>query len=83
MTKRLSFFLFLLLIFPGGLYSQVVITEVMYDLEGSDSGREWVEIVNLSSQTLDISLWKFFENGTNHGLALFQGEINLESSGPK
>lgn len=40
-------FLLLLLIFiPFPLFAQVVINEIMYDLEGSDDGREWVEIKN-------------------------------------
>lgn len=49
----------------------------MYDLEGKDDKREWIEVYNSSAQPIDISTWKFFENGTNHGLTLMQGDGNL------
>ena len=63
----------------SSLNAQVVISEVMYDIEGSDTGREWVEIEN-TGDSVDISTWKFFENGTNHGLTLIQGNATLSSS---
>jgi hypothetical protein len=59
--------------------AQVAITEVMYDVEGSDSGREWIEVTNTSASAIDISTWKFFENGTNHGLTLVAGDANMQS----
>jgi hypothetical protein len=37
----------------------------MYDLEGSDSKREWVEIYNGGSEDVDISDWRF-NDGSNH-----------------
>jgi hypothetical protein len=44
-------------------------SEIMYDLaEGSDSGREWVEVYNESGTAVDLADWKLFENSTNHGL---------------
>ncbi len=49
-------------------FAQIEITEIMYDLEGSDSGREWVEIYNSGTNDVDLSSWKFFENNTNHAL---------------
>jgi len=61
-------------------YAQVEITEVMYDLEGSDSGREWVEVVT-TGDIADFSLWKFFEANTKHGLTLIQGDSNISSGG--
>lgn len=61
--------------------AQVVINEVMYDAPGSDSGREWVEIKNISADSIDVAEWKFFENGTNHGLTLIAGGTTLSSGG--
>ncbi len=72
---------FLLFIFaaPIGTAASVQITEVMYDLDGSDSGREWVEVTNTGSAPIDIGSWRLFENGTNHTLELVVG---LESKLP-
>ena len=55
----------------------IVITEIMYDLPGSDTGREWIEVKNNSSGDVDLSTYKFFENDTNHKLESFQGELIL------
>ena len=58
-----------IIIFPLSLHAQVVIQEIMYDLPGTDSGREWVEIVNLGESAADLTGWKFFEANTNHSLS--------------
>ena len=50
-------------------YASVVITEIMYDLEGTDTGREWIEIQNTGSAQIDLTGWKLFEASTNHGIA--------------
>ncbi len=60
----------------------VVINEVMYDLkEGSDTGREWVEVLNNGSEAVDMAGWKLFEADTNHGLTIHQGENILPVGG--
>lgn len=38
------------------------------------SDHEWLEILNVSDQPIDLTGWKFWENGTNHRLSLFQGD---------
>jgi hypothetical protein len=38
----------------------------MYDVEGTDTGREWIEVQNLGDVTVDFSTWKLFEANTNH-----------------
>ena len=53
----------------------------MYDLSGSDTGREWIEIYNSGPETVDVSPFKFLENSgaSNHGLTLNQGSETLSS----
>lgn len=42
----------------------------MYDLaEGSDSGREWIEVKNIGTASIDLTSWRFFENNSNHKIA--------------
>ncbi len=45
----------------------LAITEIMYDLPGTDTDREWVEITNLSPATIDLTGYKF-NDGSNHNL---------------
>ncbi len=59
--------------------AQVAITEIMYDLPGADTGREWVEIKNTSLAAVDISHWKLLEENVHHGLTLAQGSPALSS----
>jgi hypothetical protein len=60
------------------IFYPVIINEVMYNPQGKEADREWIEIYNNSSSTVNLTNWKFFENDTNHGLYLEQGNINLE-----
>lgn len=62
---------------PLSASSNIVINEIMYDLEESDTDREWVEILNLGSDSVDLTNWRLEEGGTNHTLTLKQGDINL------
>src|SRR3989338_6353387 len=51
----------------------VVINEIMYDVSGTDSDREWIEIYNGGTSSVDVSSWKFFEEGSNHSLTVHTG----------
>jgi len=51
---------------------EIVINEIMYDLEGTDSGREWVEIYNFGQNSVNLSGWRFYENETDHRLSLYK-----------
>lgn len=53
----------------------------MYDPEGSDTKREWVEIYNDSETAIDLSGWKFYESSVNHGLTFLDGSSILKSKG--
>ena len=62
---------------PLGAHAQVVITEVLYNLEGADSGHEWIEVANEGTSQIDLTTWRFFENGTNHTLTAASGGATL------
>lgn len=69
MTEKALLLFTAVLFAPVSVSAQVVISEIMYDLaEGSDSGREWIEVYNESSAAVDLTEWKVFENNSNHGI---------------
>jgi hypothetical protein len=78
--KKISFVfvLMVLSIFPNLVFS-MKISEIMYDTPGTDSGREWIEVFNDSSETIDLSNWKFLENAVNHSLKLILGDSKISS----
>jgi hypothetical protein len=53
------------------------ITEVMYNAPGSDQGAEWVEITDTGSSSVNISSFKFFQGGVNHGIVAVSGGSTL------
>ncbi len=65
---------------PVLVQAEVVINEIMYDLSGSDDGREWVELYNNGDSNVDLTNWKFTEGGTNHGLTAVAG-ASIEAGG--
>jgi hypothetical protein len=79
--KKLIFILSFL-IFHFVFASPLEITEIMYNPEGNDSGREWIEVKNISNQTITItsgkSGWRI-NDGSNHlfeeNLTINPGEI--------
>jgi hypothetical protein len=68
--------LLLLLLSPAVMHAQMI-NEIMYDVPGTDTGREWIEFFNSSANTFDLTGWKFLENDTISHLALsaFQGSL--------
>lgn len=46
--------------------SSVVINEVMFDPEGSDTGGEWIELYNASEKEVDISGWEIYPDGIGY-----------------
>jgi len=73
----------LFLFLPILVQAQIEITEIMYDLEGSDSKKEWIEIYNSGSGSVDLSDWRF-NDGSNHTFAVppekgGQGSIVLDA----
>jgi hypothetical protein len=68
-------FLFLCLSFQ--FVFALTITEIMYNPEGNDSGREWIEVFNNSSETINIlsgkNGWRI-NDGKNH---LFEENLTI------
>lgn len=62
---RSTLFLFLL----APLYALAVsveIVDIQYNPAGSDKGREYIRIHNVSGMPLDLTNWRLFEGGVNH-----------------
>jgi len=78
MNKILSFVFisFISVLFPLSALAQVSFTEIMYDVPGTDTGREWVEVQNTGGDSVDLSSYKFFEANTNHRIEA-QGPISV------
>ncbi len=51
----------------------VVVSEIMYDPAGTDTGREWVEIWNDTASDFDLGAAFLLEGGTNHKITPFGG----------
>lgn len=52
---------------PSTVTAQITISEIMYDVEGTDADREWIELYNGGSTETDITGWKV-NDGSNHVL---------------
>src|SRR3989338_10626501 len=52
-------------IFPFLAKASVYISEIMYDLEGSDDKKEWIEIYNNTAGEINLKDWRFYD-GSNH-----------------
>ncbi|MBY0539724.1 lamin tail domain-containing protein [Patescibacteria group bacterium] len=65
---------------PAFAHADVVISEIMYDVPGSDSGREWIEVHNTGESAVDISGWKLFESGISHKIIPEKSAV-IESGG--
>ena len=75
---RKSVFLYILsltLFIPQLSFAELKITEIMYNPDGSDTGREWVEICNLNTASaVDLSQFKLWEEkDKTHSLSLDAG----------
>lgn len=78
LISRLFLIVAFFLPFPSIVNAQVVVSEIMYDLEeGSDTGREWIEVFNNSSSVVDLTAWKLFEADINHKITEVSGGTTL------
>lgn len=77
MPKHFKIFLLLIFFIPtiiNAQTSQITITEIMYNPDGTDSGREWIEVYNNGTTPIDLSTYKFLENGINHRLSIYNSD---------
>lgn len=66
----------LAVLLPLPAAAQVSITEIMYDLpEGSDSGREWIEVY--AHESIDLTTLRLVENGSNHVIKASSGSGSI------
>lgn len=66
----------LLILSPQFVRAEVLINEIMYDLEGTDGKREWIEI-RVIGESVDVTSLKLNENDVDHSISLFQGNKTL------
>jgi|GEM_PF-4367095 hypothetical protein len=52
------------------------ITEIMFNPQGADTGREWIEIqLNSTDNCINLTEYKLFEEKTNHNIYEYNSEI--------
>ena len=80
MKKILILLIVLVVLFPQVIFA-MRINEIMYDLPGTDTGREWVEIYNDTTENIDFSKWKLLENAVNHSVKIILGSAIIPPGG--
>jgi hypothetical protein len=79
--------LVIVLFFPPVIsHAQILVNEIMYDVSGTDTGREWVEIFNSGSPVTIVTgsgngSWRFSDNSGAHTLTLSNGNITINDGG--
>jgi hypothetical protein len=81
LMRRILRNIFLIFLIPAFAEASITINEIMYDVEGSDTDREWIELKNNGSEQVVITEYKLRESDTNHKLELFQGSENIPPNG--
>src|SRR3989338_7699560 len=61
--------------FPAVALAQVIINEILFDPVGSDTGLEWVELYNPSSDSVSLAGWELYPDGI--GYYTFQQGIEI------
>ena len=80
MFQKIILVVFIVALYPYGLiFANLEINEVMYDLEGSDDDREWIELYNNGEASIDLSEYRFSEGGVNHKLVFVEGAPRLDA----
>ena len=67
-------------VLPRVVSAQIVVTELMYDPAGFDSGHEWIELYNTGTSSVSVTELRLFEGGNNHKIKLVQGNPQLAPS---
>ncbi len=70
-------FFFILLLIQQIAFDQIIITEIMYDLDGTDSPNEFIEIYNDSPDTISLSGWSIKDKSSEDFLIDSSGVYHL------
>ncbi|MHB8651685.1 MAG: lamin tail domain-containing protein [Minisyncoccota bacterium] len=90
MNRNISLFLatlFVVLVVPVSVFAaDVSISEIMYDPDGADvdaqgNNREWIEVHNMGTGPVPLTVWKLFEVKTNHAITSVQGGDTVATDG--
>ncbi|MFA6308095.1 MAG: lamin tail domain-containing protein [Patescibacteria group bacterium] len=77
--KAILVFIFLFCLKAQASESDLVVSEIMYDAAGSDSGHEWIELYNSGLENVTVSsTWRFFDS-SNHKINFYQGTSTIAS----
>jgi len=70
-VKKSFVFFLIFFAFARMAHASIEITEIMYDTDGSDENKEWVEIYNNGDSSVDVSSWSIADFDTSwhyHGI---------------
>jgi len=78
-SRKLAFAaaVFFICVLPANALAALRITAVMYDPDGPDQGREWVQVTNEGSEPVALMGYRLFEGGTNHKLSAAVGTSTI------
>ncbi len=62
---------------PHASHAKIVLSEIMYDPAGTDTGREWVEVYNDGTAPVDLATMRLFENNVAHTMKAFTAPAAL------
>jgi hypothetical protein len=62
-------------------FASPFISEVMYNLQGNDTSKEWLEVVNASRTPLQLTNWFIFEKGVHHRIRFVSGSETIPAGG--
>jgi len=80
LRKVILLFLFLFCFEVQASETDLVVSEIMYDVSGSDTSHEWIELYNTGTEDLVVSsTWRFFDSA-NHKINLYQGTSTIAST---
>jgi plastocyanin len=64
-------------IIPHVVSANIILTEIMYDPPGADTGREWIEVYNNADSPIDLATLRFFENNVAHTMKTYNAPAAL------
>ncbi len=62
-----------LVLFSSSVFSQMMISEIMYDPSGTETKKEWIELYNMGDDQVNMSGWKIQDGATVRSINLFIG----------